>query len=305
MRIKRIIGALLLLALLTSCGGNAEKDPIEPNLPADTSQVTEAERAETEKTEAEKTKAEEAGTEKSEAEKAETEKSEAENEEPENSREMFDFVMDKWKTSDTEVLYSYLSDEMLSLCDRDTIVYMFESITETFGEIVSNSEPQMIAFNGIDVYSSTVRLENADVDISLSLKDSKIYGFSRDIRFTGEFDVTHGSIREHYFLLNGLNAVYTCSESSESAPAVLLISGSGPCDYNETVGLLSPMEDLALGLAGHGISSLRLEKRTLRFFNDFNATDGIEEEYFNDCRAALAYLKELDNTDGVYLLRSV
>lgn len=305
MRIKKMMGALLFLALLTSCGGNAEKDPIEPNLSADTSQVTEAERTETEKTEAEKTKAEEAGTEKAEAEKAETEKSEAEKEEPENSREMFDFVMDKWKRGDTEALYPYLFDEMLSLCGRDTIVYIFESITGTFGEIVSNSEPEMIAFNGIDVYSSAVHLENADVDISMSLKDAKIYGFSRDIRFTGEFDVTHGSIREHYFLLNGLNAVYTCFESSESAPAVLLISGSGPCDYNEIVGLLSPMKDLAMGLAGHGISLLRLEKRTLRFSSDFSTTDGIEEEYFKDCRAALAYLKELDNTDGVYLLRSV
>ncbi len=277
MKIKKLIGALLFFTLLTSGCGNAEKDRIEPNPTDSVSQVTETGETETENLGTEKT-------------------------EPQNSGEMFEFVMDKWKNGGTEALYPYFSDEMTALCDSDTIVHMFEGITDIFGEIVAYNEPEITVGGGIGVYSSTVQLENADVDISLSLKGTKIYGFYSDARFTGEFDVTREGIREHYFLLNGLNAVYTCAENSERTPAVLMISGSGPSDYNGTVGMLSPMEDIAFKLAEQGISSLRFEKRTYRFAGDFKATDGIEEEYLTDCRAALAYLKELKQTDGVYLL---
>lgn len=277
MKMTKLIGALLFLALLTSGCGNAEKDRIEPNPTDGITQVTEPGETETVNPETEKR-------------------------EPQNSGELFDYVMDKWKNGDTEALYPYLSDEMMALCDSDAIVHMFEGITDTFGEIVAYNEPEITVVEGIGVYGSTVRLENADVDISLSLKGTKLYGFSYDVRFTGEFDVAHAGVREHYFLLNGLNAVYTCAENSEKAPAVLMISGSGPGDYNGTIGMLVPLEDMALKLAEQGISSLRLEKRTLRFAGDFKATDGIEEEYFKDCRAALSYLKERNDIDGVYLL---
>lgn len=277
MKIKKRIGALLFLAFLTACSQNTEKDSTKPDLPFDPSQVTEAE-------------------------SGEPKNNEPENNKPENNDELFGFITEEWKTGDTEALRPYLSDEILSLCDSDTFLRMFESITDTFGKIVTINEPQITSAGGIDVYRAAVHLEHADVDITLSLKDTKIYGFVRDIRFNGEFDVTRAGIREHYFLLNGLNAVYTCAENSENTPAVLMISGSGPCDYNATVGILSPMEDLARGLAECGISSLRFEKRTFRFPGEFQATDGIEEEYLKDCRAALSYLKEQQNTDGLYLL---
>lgn len=282
MKIKKLIGALLFLALLTACSKNTEKDRVEPDLPADTPQITEPE--------------------KKGPENNEPDNDEPQNSEPEDNDELFNFIMEKWKTGDTQALHPYLSDEILSLCDSGTFSYMFESITDTFGEIVTNDEPEITSAGGIDVYSAAVHLEHADVDIRLSLKDTKIYGFARDIRFNGEFDVTTTGIREHYFQLNGLNAVYTCAEGSESAPAVLMISGSGPSDYNATVGILCPMEDLALRLAEYGISSLRFEKRTFRFPGEFQATDGIEEEYLKDCRNALSYLKEQHNTDGLYLL---
>lgn len=95
-----------------------------------------------------------------------------------------------------------------------------------------------------------------------------------------------------------LNAVYT--DAGEGSPAVLLIAGSGPCDEDETIGLLKPFADIADGLATQGISSLRVEKRTCRYALSFDAEDGIEEEYLEDCRAAIDWLKE--KSDSIYLL---
>lgn len=221
--------------------------------------------------------------------------------EPQTNGELFAFVMDQWKAGDTGELYAYLSDEIASLLDKDAVARMLRDMTDAFGEITSVGTPEIAASDGMELYSFTVRLKNADVSMQLSLKDARIYGISQDVRFTSAFDVQQEHATEHYFLLNGLNAVYTCA-TDEKAPAVLLISGSGPCDYNETVGMLTPMKDIAQSLAERGISSLRLEKRTLRFAEAFKATDGLEQEYFEDCRAALAYLKGLETIDGIYLL---
>lgn len=98
-----------------------------------------------------------------------------------------------------------------------------------------------------------------------------------------------------------LNAVYTYINDGKPHPAVLLIAGSGPSDYNESVGVLKPFEDIAQGLAQSGINSLRVDKRTFRYASEFDVKSGIAEEYLDDCNAAIEYLKSQDISD-LYLL---
>ena len=98
-----------------------------------------------------------------------------------------------------------------------------------------------------------------------------------------------------------LNAVYTYINDGKPHPAVLLIAGSGPSDYNESVGVLKPFEDIAQGLAQSGINSLRVDKRTFRYASEFDVKSGIAEEYLDDCNAAIEYLKTQD-ISGLYLL---
>ena len=118
-------------------------------------------------------------------------------------------------------------------------------------------------------------------------------------------DIPPSSIEEKHFVLesNGykLNAVYTYIDDGKAHPAVLLIAGSGPSDYNETLGTLKPFKDIANGLAKEGINSLRVEKRTFSYAADFDIKCGIEEEYLEDCNAAIEYLKS-QNISGLYLL---
>ena len=68
------------------------------------------------------------------------------------------------------------------------------------------------------------------------------------------------------------------------------------------MGLLTPFKDIALGLAEEGVNSLRFEKRTLRYPCEFTAKYGLDEEYFDDCRAAVLYLSGQEETDGIFLL---
>ena len=113
------------------------------------------------------------------------------------------------------------------------------------------------------------------------------------------------SIEEKHFILEcdgyKLNAVYTYTNDGKAHPAVLLIAGSGPSDYDETIGALKPFEDIARGLAKEGINSLRVDKRTYGYATDFSIKCGIEEEYLNDCNVAIEYLKS-QNISGLYLL---
>ena len=58
-------------------------------------------------------------------------------------------------------------------------------------------------------------------------------------------DTPQSSIEEKRFVLesNGykLNAVYTYINDGKSHPAVLLIAGSGPSDYDETIGKIKDL----------------------------------------------------------------
>lgn len=122
---------------------------------------------------------------------------------------------------------------------------------------------------------------------------------------TSDKNDTPGNIDEKHFVLeNGgckLNAVYTYIKDGKAHPAVLLIAGSGPSDHDETVGCLKPFEDIARGLAWYGINSLRMDKRTFKYAADFDIKCGIEEEYLDDCNAAIEFLKE-QSISGLYLL---
>ena len=71
-------------------------------------------------------------------------------------------------------------------------------------------------------------------------------------------------------------------------PAVVLVSGSGPNDQNETAGPNHPFADLALGLAARGIASIRYDKRTRDYPRRLNPqTFTPTQEYVPDALAAI------------------
>ncbi|KAJ5965816.1 hypothetical protein N7481_012530 [Penicillium waksmanii] len=51
-------------------------------------------------------------------------------------------------------------------------------------------------------------------------------------------------------------------ERPSKFPCAVFLAGSGPCDRDSTIGETKPLKDLALGLARHGIASIRFDKVT-------------------------------------------
>jgi dienelactone hydrolase len=77
-------------------------------------------------------------------------------------------------------------------------------------------------------------------------------------------------------------------------PVVILLSGSGPNDKDESIGPIKVLKDIAIGLAAKGIASLRYDDRTFVYGEELvqnNVNIGINEEVVEDAVSAAQLLK--------------
>lgn len=224
---------------------------------------------------------------------------------PTTDEALYQFVIDSWKSGEYALLYPYADDTLKAFLSESSFMSMFSSVSELGGALLSDQASTTTGKNGT-VFSSTLDFENITVDLTLSIRDVKICGFNRNVHFKHDFEFLRNGYNERYFVFecNGfqLNAVYTYVSDGQTHPSVLLIGGSGPSDYNETVGLLTPFADISEALANKGINSLRIDKRTLNYGSSFEMTHTINEEYLQDCNAAIDYLKSQPETASVSLL---
>jgi uncharacterized protein len=89
-----------------------------------------------------------------------------------------------------------------------------------------------------------------------------------------------------------LKGTLTLPSGNGPFPAVVLVSGSGPNDQDETVGPNHPFLDIAVGLAARGIATLRYDKRTLDYPKSINPrTFTPTDEYVPDALAAIKLLE--------------
>lgn len=222
------------------------------------------------------------------------------------SEELFSFLMSECEKGDTSSLYKYFSDEMKEIVPVESINTLFLAPESIFGSMNGFNNSKKGSYLSYTLYTATVLYDNAEAAIELYLDGTTIVGFNYNISFTKNFSrkITD-TITEEYFLLKSgdylLDAVYTHNDS-ESVPAFLLIPGSGPSDYNETVGFLSPFEDIAHKLAERGFSSLRIEKRTCRNPESLTPQSTIADEYLTDFITAYEWLNSVPSVDSIYLL---
>jgi pimeloyl-ACP methyl ester carboxylesterase len=88
-------------------------------------------------------------------------------------------------------------------------------------------------------------------------------------------------------------------------PVVILVHGSGPQDRDETIGPNKPFRDIAHGLAGAGIATLRYDKRTFAFKPQIDVkTLTLDQEVTDDAVAALEYSRTLPEAspENIFLL---
>lgn len=93
-----------------------------------------------------------------------------------------------------------------------------------------------------------------------------------------------------------LAATLTVPSSAAPAPAVVLVTGSGPQDRDECVFGVRPFRALADHLARHGIATLRYDDRgTAGSTGDFAAATAVD--FADDAQAAVRFLRERPEID--------
>ena len=93
-----------------------------------------------------------------------------------------------------------------------------------------------------------------------------------------------------------LDGTLTVPEDSTNVPGVVLVHGSGGTDRDYTTGANKLLKDLALGLADHGIASIRYDKRS--FVTDVPPDEfDIESVVINDAVTAVDQLGAVEEVD--------
>jgi fermentation-respiration switch protein FrsA (DUF1100 family) len=98
-------------------------------------------------------------------------------------------------------------------------------------------------------------------------------------------------------LKNDLVGLLTVPKNAKNYPIVVFVHGSGPADMDETAGAVKPFKDLAAGLAGKGIASIRYVKRTLVFPNEFVGGFTVKEEVLDDALKAVELARTVPGAD--------
>ncbi|MEG3030356.1 MAG: alpha/beta hydrolase [Oscillospiraceae bacterium] len=98
-----------------------------------------------------------------------------------------------------------------------------------------------------------------------------------------------------------LTGILTLPKNVKNPPVVVMLQGSGPSDFDETISANKPFKDIANALAEKGIATLRYNKRFFQH-SELGATQAtVEEEYLEDVSAAIALAKEKVG-ENIYVL---
>jgi fermentation-respiration switch protein FrsA (DUF1100 family) len=218
-----------------------------------------------------------------------------------DSRAIADAAFDELFKQDFEALAKRFSPEMSAALPAEKLPAAISPVLKSLGALRSGRpEPQVTSQQGYDVFLYPVEFEMTKMTVIISINSAGQVGGlllrppQPEPAKPGELTVTSGNIK--------LPATLTIPEGKGPFPVVVLVHGSGPNDRDETVGANAPFKDLAVGLAKHGIASIRYVKRTRQYPQGAVAT--VQEEVIEDALNALALARSQSGIDPhrVFLL---
>ncbi len=215
-------------------------------------------------------------------------------------------------------LSSYFNDDVKKALTEDKFKQVWPTVVSMFGEF----RQVLGTTSTIEAGKKTVivhcRFSKQDADIKLVFDSQKLIGgfwISKSqeaaIVYKPPAYINTASFSEKDVLVGSgewtLPGTLTIPNGVTSAPAVVLVAGSGPNDRDETVGPNKPFKDMAWGLASRGIVVLRYEKRTKQYaakMIDFIKDLTVKEEVIDDAVSAVGLLKMIPNVDpkAIYVL---
>ncbi len=203
-------------------------------------------------------------------------------------------------------------DEVIEQAHKDIgisstqLKYAYEGVVIDFGDFdkIVDSKKVYEDAGGV-VFEQEVKYENGTLTVILGYdaKNSELiaiyFNHNKNIVLETNSDVfleTEIIIGE-----NELKGVLTTPKDTKNYPVVVLVHGSGPNDYNETISVNTPFKDIAHKLAQYGIATIRYNKATYQNPYDFLDEVTIYTETINDAIFAIDYAQE-NVSEDVFLI---
>jgi hypothetical protein len=165
---------------------------------------------------------------------------------------------------------------------------------------------------GVQLSRTPVHFEHGELAVIISTSGEWIVGIQLEPptsdpgpQWTPPAYADETSFREEEITLDAAGlpvpGTLTLPAAGEPSKLVVLLSGSGPHDRDETIGVSRPFRDLAWGLAGRGIGVLRAEKVTFTHGSELPSSFTLQDEYVPHALAAISLLRQRFPDARVYV----
>lgn len=188
----------------------------------------------------------------------------------------------------------------------DRIGQVWAALNKNFGEYKGYLNISSTQKDSLEKVSVLCNFAKMKIDLNLVYnKNNKVVGFTftppknttayRQPEYSklGSFYETKVNVKTGKYSLPGILCL---PNNISNPPVVILLSGSGPNDRDESIGPNKILKDLALGLAANGIGTLRYDKRSLVYARELTAREienfGIDEEVVADALSAIRLVQK-------------
>lgn len=184
---------------------------------------------------------------------------------------------------------------------------------QTLGKVTQVGKPVAAGErSGNIIYVTPIHFEKGNLAIQLACEKSGYIGglhFAPGVDSTPSSPTAKNGVQDRAIQIGNapyrLHAMVTIPAGKGPFASVVLVSGSGPNDQDETIGPNKPFRDLAEGLAARGFVVLRYEKRT-HAYPDVSQKENftVDQEVTDDALAAIDALRGQPEVDParVYLV---
>lgn len=196
------------------------------------------------------------------------------------------------------------NDNVKKQIDSTGLETAWKQVTATAGGYINPYSEEYSTKDGLATVSTVLEFENTGVMASITYdKDGKIRGIwfnlapiKTVVTETDNFAEKEITVGEY-----NLKGVVTLPKNIENYPVVVFVQGSGPSDYDETIGGNKPFKEMAHYFADNGIASVRINKRFFQNPELAKENVTIYDEYMDDIYAAIDWAKN-NVSEDVYVI---
>jgi dienelactone hydrolase len=205
--------------------------------------------------------------------------------------------MAKGEFSDTADKFSGALKNQLTKSQLEAV---WVQTVDSLGEFENFIETDMTVKGDTSVTTSVLQYENGGLQVTISFdnKGGLVGIYLNYCSIDGDEKSTAAESNEIFTEYNinigdySLNGMLTVPNNVQDPPVAILVQGSGQTDMNEQISGIKPFQDLAHGLAEHGIATIRFNKRFYQFPDLYSELSTIEDEVLDDVYSAIKFAQE-------------